>query len=356
MSRLKAWWTQPDEFDWITTFLRRRGLLRSAQMIMAFVTASSSLAPLTMLTSQHLPSATTAMIGGGVAVFTVGLTVFWLTRWPTRRQSQAIVLSGILCIAAWSLAEPTAALAALACTAMAVTGGYIAFFHRPKVLLLNAGVAVAIATMVAIRLSREANIAVATSAFWLINFLNSSFPLAIWGMRQGLGNYAQRAEEDALTGLLNRRAFIDAVSDSLANASPAHTHLAVVMIDLDHFKRINDTHGHSVGDYALRAVAELLREHTPPDALVCRAGGEEFLIALTTMTSELQSLAARLCTAVAGLTPLVTASIGTASAELHLVNGTRGALTLEELITIADMAMYAAKRSGGNQVHHSVRN
>ena len=322
---------------------------------MAVVTASSSLAPLTILTTQRLPSVAIAMIGGGVAVFTVGLTVFWLTRWPTRRQSLAIVLIGILCIAAWSLAEPTAALAALACAAMAVTGGYIAFFHRPKVLLLNGAVAVAIATIVALRLSRDINIAVAASAFWLINFLNLSLPFAIWGMRQGLGNYAQRAEEDALTGLLNRRAFIDAVSNSLTDPPPAHTHLAVVMIDLDHFKRINDTHGHSVGDYALRAVAGLLREHTPADAFVCRAGGEEFLVALTTITSELETLAARLCIAVAGLTPLVTASIGTASAELNLVSGPKGALTLEELITIADMAMYAAKRSGGNQVHHSVR-
>jgi len=355
MSRLKAWWGQPDQFDWITTFLRRRGLLRSAQIIMAVVTASSSLAPLTILTTQRLPSAAAALIGGGVALFAVGLTVFWLTRWPSRRQSQAIALIGTLCIAAWTLAEPPAALAALACTAMAVTGGYIAFFHNPKILLLHSAVTVAIATIVALRLSRDVNIPVAASAFWLICFLNLSVPLAIWGMRQGLGNYAQRAEEDALTGLLNRRAFIDAVSNGLTNPPAAHTHLAVVMIDLDQFKRINDTHGHAVGDYALRAVAGLLREHTPADAYVCRAGGEEFLIGLTTITSELETLAARLCTAVAELTPLVTASIGTASAELHLVSGPENALTLEELITIADVAMYAAKRSGGNQVHHSLR-
>jgi diguanylate cyclase (GGDEF)-like protein len=141
----------------------------------------------------------------------------------------------------------------------------------------------------------------------------------------------------------------------LANPPPAHTHLAMVMIDLDNFKRINDTHGHSVGDHALRAVADLLREHTPPDAAVCRAGGEEFLVAMTTMNSDVRSMAGQLCAAVTQLYPPVTASIGTATAELHLLAGPRGACLVDELTTIADEAMYAAKRNGGNQVHHSVR-
>ena len=170
-------------------------------------------------------------------------------------------------------------------------------------------------------------------------------------MARAMAGYERRSEEDALTGLLNRRAFSEVVGDRLANPPLAHTHLAVVMVDLDKFKRINDTHGHSVGDYVLRAVSELLLEHAPADAVVCRAGGEEFLIALTCVPSDIEPLAARICAAVTSLSPQMTASIGTASAELELLGDSTA--RIEELIAIADSAMYVAKRSGGNQACHT---
>jgi len=355
MSRVRTWWDQPDQFDWISMFLRQRGMLVSARMLMAIVAGSSALVPLTVLPSQRHPSTAEVVIGLVTDVFTLGMTTFWLMRWPTRRQSQAGVAIGALCICAWSLAQPTAALAALPCTALAVTGGYIAFFHSPRLLLLNGGLAAAIATLTFLRLSREADIATAASAFWVMNFLNVSVPVAIWGISRAMSRYAQRCDEDALTGLLNRRAFTEAVTNRVAVPPPVHTHLAVVMVDLDNFKRVNDTHGHSVGDRALRAVAELLRKHTPPDAVICRAGGEEFLVAMTTMNPDVKPLAAGFCAEVAQLSPAVTASIGSASAELHLLAGPERGCLIEELITIADGAMYAAKRNGGNQVRHSVR-
>jgi diguanylate cyclase (GGDEF)-like protein len=351
MSRLSRWWVQPDQYDWTTTFLRQRGLLRSARMIMAVVAASSALVPLSTLLSEQHPSVSATLMGGIAAVFTVGLTIVWLTRWPTRRQSQAILVMGVSIIGGWSLVQPSATVAALACTATAVTGAHIAFLHRPKLMLYNATVAVVITTTAALRLARETDTAVAAAAFWIILFLNLSVPPAIWGMSQAMGVYARRSEQDPLTGLLNRRAFADAVSTLLAYPPPTDTHLAVVMVDLDDFKRINDTHGHPVGDDALRAVADLLRRHTPADAAVCRAGGEEFLVALTCLTCDVQPLAERFCAAVAELSPQVTASVGTASAELRLLRG-HDIGFLDELIAIADMAMYAAKHRGGNQAHH----
>ena len=123
MSRLWTWWSQPDQFDRISEFLRQRGMLGSARMIMAVVAGSSALVPLTVLPSQCHPSTAEVIIGSVTDVLTLGITTFWLTRWPTRRQSQAGAAIGALCICAWSLAQPTAALAALPCTALAVTGG-----------------------------------------------------------------------------------------------------------------------------------------------------------------------------------------------------------------------------------------
>jgi len=293
------------------------------------------------------------LIGGITAVFSIGMTVFYLARWPTRRQSEAAAVIGVLCIGGWSFIQPTAALAALACTPSAVTGAYCAIFHRRKIVLFHTAVAVAIAIAAVARLAGEVSLAAAISAFWLINFVNVSVLLGAWGMSQAMRGYAQRSEEDPLTGLLNRRAFIETVANRLADPPRAHTQLTVAMLDLDNFKRINDTHGHCVGDHALRAVSGLLLEHTPDDAIVCRAGGEEFLIALTCIPSEIEPLAERICAAVTGLSPEMTASIGTAGAELPWLSGPERTARIEELIAIADSAMYAAKRSGGNQARHA---
>lgn len=353
MSRLKTWWAEPDQFDWITKFLRQRGLLRSARRIMAWVASSSCLAAVTVLAQPQHFSPWALMVGTTGGVFCVGMTWFWLTRWPTRRQSEAAVLLGALWVAMWSLAQPNPAIAALGCTAMAITGGYIGLFHSARLLILNFTLAMAIAIVATTRLANETDIMTATEAFSLIWLLNVAVPLAIRGTSRAMGEYAIRSDEDPLTGLLNRRGFIDAIHARLADPSPAATHLTVLMVDLDNFKLVNDTHGHAAGDRMLRAVAQLLRQHIPPAAAVCRAGGEEFLIALPAASADPSAIATRLCHAIAKVAHSVTASIGTASAELHNVTGSHTAELIEQLITAADSAMYVAKRNGGNQVQHS---
>ncbi len=320
---------------------------------MALVAGSSVLVPLTVLPSLTRPSAAQAIIGGVAATFTIGVTVWWLMRWPSRRQSLVCVMIGASFVGGWSLVQPNAAVAALACTAMAVPAGYVAFFHGPKLILFNSVVAAAVTATAVVRLAHEANIATAAAALWINAFINLSVPLGILGMWRAMRMYVWRSENDALTGLLNRQAFTNAVGSRLTHPPPGHTHLAVVMLDLDDFKAINDTHGHSAGDRALQAVAELLRQQSPADAVVCRAGGEEFLIALTAVISDVVRLAAHFCTVVAGLSPKMTASIGTATAQLHLLTGPDFAGPLDDLIKLADSAMYAAKRRGGNQAHHA---
>lgn len=181
---LRAWWSQPDQFDWITSFLLQRGMLRPARMIMSVVAGSSALVPLTVLPSQSHPTAVQVVTAVFGAAVTVGMTAMWLTRWPTRRQSQAGAVIGALCIGGWSLIQPTAALAALACTAMAVTGGYMAFFHSLRLLLVNALVATVLAATVVLRLAIEVNVATAVSALWVINFVNLSIPWRFGAFRR----------------------------------------------------------------------------------------------------------------------------------------------------------------------------
>ncbi|BBZ45228.1 GGDEF domain-containing protein [Mycobacterium parmense] len=352
MSWFKAMWSQPDQYDWVTSFLRQRGMLPAARLIMVVVAGSAVVLALIELSNQIHPLTTAGWVNAATAVYAFGMVMVWLARWPTRRQSQVVLVAGVLCIGGWVVAEPNPSFAALACTATSVTAGYSAVFHGVRLLLLHSVVAVAISAVAVLRLSHQTDLPVA-SAFWLINFVMVSVSLGFWGMSRGIQMYADRSDQDALTGLLNRRALVDAIRNRLANPRLPRTHLAVLMVDLDNFKRLNDTLGHLAGDDALRAEARLLREHAPDDAVICRAGGEEFLVAVTTVSVDLRALAVRICTAIAGLSPQITASVGTASAELHSLTEAGVASLVERLIGIADAAMYAAKRSGGNQVQHA---
>lgn len=336
----------------MTVFLQQRRLLRPAQLIMALVASSSALVPLSYLATQRPLSCAALLVSATSAIFTLLMTAFWLTRWPTRRQSEVTALTGAVFVAVWSVIQPSAGVAALACAALAVTGGYFAFFHNPRSLLFNAVLAVTVAAFAAARLGEETDVATAFAAFWILWFLNLSVPVAIRGMSQAMGMYATRAEEDGLTGLLNRRSFSFALQRMLTEPIRGATQLSVILADIDDFKRINDTFGHAEGDRVIRAVADLLRRHCPAPAAICRAGGEEFLIALV-MAESAQPVARDLCTAIAGLPDGVTASIGVASVDLAMPGHPDGDAMVAQLFADADTAMYAAKRSGGNTVRQA---
>jgi diguanylate cyclase (GGDEF)-like protein len=353
MSWLQRWWHQSDQYEWMTQFLRQRGLLRPTQLIMATVAGSASMVPLSVLIGvQRSPEDSLAVGIVGIA-FTLAMTGYWLTRWPSRRLSEVSVVLGVLFAAVWSLAQPTAAVSVLACTATAVTGGYMAFFHGTKVLLVNFVVALATALVACFRLAEDTDLATAIGAFWLIWFLNMSVPLAARGASRALRVYTVRSDADPLTGLLNRRAFVETLTRLLVDGDTDATHVTIAMVDLDDFKRINDTHGHAAGDAVLREVADLLRQHNPPAGVVCRAGGEEFLVAMPGDPTAADAAMRQLCSAIATLPHDVTASIGTNGFLATAADEIPPVALIEERIAAADQAMYAAKRDGGNRVQRS---
>lgn len=351
MVRLGEWLDEPDQFDAMTAVLNHRGLIRPARLLMALVAASAGLAPLSLFVPAHgsptIAIITVSLVGGGLSV---AMAWYWLTRWPSRRLSLVSVLAGTGCVAAFSLSQPTSALAVLTCTAAAITGGYIGFFHNTRALLFNIVVGLAVSALAACRLGRETDIATAFAAFWIMWLINTSVPLAIRGTARAMSQYATRSDEDPLTGLLNRRAFLEVVERRLVTGMVSD-HLVVIMVDLDDFKSVNDTHGHAEGDRVLLRVADILREYAPPGAAICRAGGEEFLIAVALHTEEAVAIAIPLCEAIAARLGDVSASIGVAAAQRHGVQAAPRPLeVIDELISAADAAMYEAKRSGGNRV------
>ena len=162
------------------------------------------------------------------------------------------------------------------------------------------------------------------------------------------GQLAELSSRDHLTGLANRRR-LDAELDRLCEADP-HGGLALAVTDLDHFKRVNDTHGHHVGDVVLQRVADVLARTARRGDVAARLGGEEFVLLMPSTTAEeAGACCERLRSAVAaipfddGVPGLrVTTSTGVAVAE--------PGSTPADLLRRADELLYAAKRAGKNRV------
>lgn len=163
------------------------------------------------------------------------------------------------------------------------------------------------------------------------------------------------ANRDSLTGLLNRRAFYEHAGQMLRTAHRRRENTALLMLDLDHFKRVNDRYGHGEGDHVLKKVAAALLATARENDIVARVGGEEFVVAMLG-ASEAESIAAaeRLRAAIAamkGLKSPITASIGATSLPPQVSKRDTSKI-LAELLNQADQALYAAKNSGRNQVCH----
>jgi diguanylate cyclase (GGDEF)-like protein len=170
----------------------------------------------------------------------------------------------------------------------------------------------------------------------------------IEGLRAQLQEQAIR---DPLTNLFNRRYLEETLEREIAAAGRAHTTLCVVLLDLDHFKQINDNYGHKAGDVVLLALAELLRANTRAGDVACRHGGEEFVVVLPGAALDTARRRTEACLAQfrsqpiehEGLVLASTFSGGIAAFPMHGATG-------DQLLRAADQALYRAKQAGRNRV------
>jgi diguanylate cyclase (GGDEF)-like protein len=177
-----------------------------------------------------------------------------------------------------------------------------------------------------------------------------------------LGQLAHLATHDALTGLPNRRLLRDRIDQALARSAQDRTLIAVFFIDLDHFKHVNDSRGHAVGDEVLTETARRLRAELRGADTLARVGGDEFVVVCEGLASAAEAdeiaavLAGRLTGGleVAGRRTPVTFSLGVVVAEHDRIYGETASrdLTAEALLNAADAAMYAAKDAGRAQWRH----
>ncbi len=169
--------------------------------------------------------------------------------------------------------------------------------------------------------------------------------LSLSAHRKDLHNMART---DGLTGLLNRRAFEESLQRDILRANRANLTLGIILIDIDHFKSVNDLYGHLAGDEVIHRISSVLQQGTRPSDVLARFSGEEFVILMRDVTSQqIETTAERLRGELAALCNLpvpqtVTVSIGVTISRIED--------TTDSLLSRCDNALYLAKGSGRNVV------
>lgn len=178
--------------------------------------------------------------------------------------------------------------------------------------------------------------------------------LVIYQLNQVIHRFKMRLEAqatlDSLTGLPNRRGFDRIAIDAIKDARSEHRALSAMLLDLDHFKRLNDTHGHLAGDQVLVGFADDVRRCLRDSDIICRWGGEEFIILLKdTSSSGARRVAEKIRLVAEQHTYVFSGSALQVTVSLGLTE-LQPADTLQSLIGRADKALYSAKQNGRNRV------
>ena len=185
--------------------------------------------------------------------------------------------------------------------------------------------------------------------FAIIYFISKSF---IADLKNAEGMLVEMATRDSLTGLLNRRETLRRIGQEHSRAGRLSKPFSVIMIDIDHFKVINDTRGHAAGDDVLKTLSRKIREVVRDYDIVCRYGGEEFLVVTPEADGEISwEVAERLRCEMEEMS----FTVGDDSAIRFTISAGvaqwKKGESVEQLIARADTALYEAKNAGRNQVH-----
>jgi diguanylate cyclase (GGDEF)-like protein len=350
---IRRWWRQPDHYLWLSAYLGVRNLQRFTRYVMAIVVAALGVVPVLMLLSPLGPQGDLARaLSVVVTAVCAVLAILWAWRWPTRNQSVVFVVVSNIAIATACLVDLWPGMGMQGCSAFAALAGYVAFFHTGRYLVVTLATALATALVCAAEIAVGGDPALAVSKLIILIVGVLAVPFCVQVLVHTLGLDALKSDVDSLTDLPNRRAFERSARVLAAESShDGAAHLTVVMVDLDDFKRINDTSGHAAGDQTLVAVADILRGTRLGNSVIARIGGEEFVVAVSGDRATAIGLAERIRRDIAAVPAHVTASIGVASRSLYRVSPRDIPSNVGTLVESADRAMYQAKRCGGDRVH-----
>lgn len=165
--------------------------------------------------------------------------------------------------------------------------------------------------------------------------------------REQRSTFKRAALNDALTGIPNRRSADEAIAEAARGDGP----MAVMLVDVDHFKKVNDSFGHGVGDEVLKRVAAALAQQTRRDDMVARFGGEEFVVLLRGAQADMTvAIGERFRKAIQALVFSAELGIERVTASFGVAASASGPVEPAAILEVADQALYAAKEGGRNRV------
>ncbi|MCX8553802.1 GGDEF domain-containing protein [Mycolicibacterium mucogenicum] len=361
--QIRAWWSTPIDHDAQIEYFAQRGLLGMVQLLIGACCAALATAPVIIQFSPYGPGTPMGRaIGTVFAISTMAWAlVWWFGPWPNRVWSSAFLVYaniGVTAVA-FTVSNPLAGLLGL--NVFALTAVYAKFFQGPRMVALHmVWVLFAVGAFglwVGAGWDGDGYLAAAGTIAAIASLVTTPIVIhfGLWVLR----NEANDSLTDHLTGLLNRRGLnlqIGSLVRSRGTVDSPDTVLMVMVIDLDRFKHINDTHGHAVGDEVLKRSAHRITGAVHSEALVARVGGEEFVVAAITAARHIPRIGERVRLAIeadADQAP-VTASVGVAMVPLgdFIRPGGDPAAFLGAAVDCADRAMFEAKRKGGNATTH----
>jgi diguanylate cyclase (GGDEF)-like protein len=158
---------------------------------------------------------------------------------------------------------------------------------------------------------------------------------------------------DPMTGLKNRRFLEEYVDTLTANVRRKQTSMAILMLDLDHFKMVNDTHGHDAGDAVLKALASVIKNKVRASDIVIRYGGEEFMVVLQDIAdSDSLVIAEKIRASVEAMVITHNSIVLQKTISIGVANFPKDSGTFWQAVKFADVALYHAKTAGRNRVQH----
>lgn len=355
--QLRQWWSEPVDYVEQVQYFTKRTMSGAVQVLIGLGTGLNAVISLVIL----LPFASTDAARLAVSLLAV-LQFFWAwiwcyEPWPSRRMLLTFVVSADIGIAAVAVLDASWLLGLFSFNAFAQLSVLLMFFDGPKVLAGHIVWTILSTVAFAVHVSLGADL---NSVDFVVKTLAVVVPVvatplgiqcAVWAMR----NDANESVTDPLTGLLNRRGLHLHIGTMLRDTTAVDTDLTVMVVDLDRFKDVNDTFGHTAGDQVLIRCARRIKSAVRGSALVARIGGEEFVIvdlaepgAADRDTDEVRRAIA------ASAEPTITASVGVTSVAVadFATPGVDPVALIDTIIERADQAMFDAKRHGGNATIH----
>ncbi len=342
----------PDQYHTFTTRLAANGYQRTVMRALAgcilCLALPAGLAAAFPRTT-NLPGGRAAL--AAIAVGCIGLASPWLRhRWPSRRESAAVVSLGTVALCAGSLIPVDPMSGLLVAVSFALVLGFTALFHSSRLLVFVAAVSAVTILWLVIRVATHRDAATAAAVAIPLVLLCGIITYACRTIAAVGGSPHAPSEIDPVTGLLTKESFYDGVATLLgARHRDDDRFLVVVVAGIDGFSAIAGVNGARGINQAQVDAGQAIRETARRDAIISRLGEAEFLVADTFTTADPSPLAERVLGAIAATPTGMTASVGVVSTPLRPLVERPPYRVVDEVIELAVGAMARARAAGGNQ-------